>query len=338
MNTLGKLLLGLSGTFIACTAAASHDADKSTKKQGKNYVMTSPVDYRSYKSSHGSVVTTSVVDAMGANWKQYTSYFGREGQWLWLSDDGQQVYWMNKSQQLDLLLDINDSVGTEYSVRIDGCTDRAVLAQKSANIGIPAGSFDNAIRLDFSGYCHDAGLKSAWFVPSVGLVKWTEDSLIGSVVFELEHAKVGDMTLPNQDGIELSAQFPAETVMLNKEEAIEASITLINHSDEPIKLDFTSGQTFEIYLYDDQDTLVSLWSSDMMFTQALHSMEIKPGGAERFGGELALKDLDGQPLDIGSYKIKIQIKGSYAPGASSYSHIPLSAESVVHLDNMMTHY
>ena len=76
----------------------------------------------------------------------------------------------------------------------------------------------------------------------------------------------------------------------------------------------------------------------MMFTQALHSMEIKPGEAERFGGALDLKDLNGQPLDIGTYKIKIEIKGSFSPEASSFSHIPLSSESVLHLDNMMTHY
>lgn len=330
MNTLSKVVLGLSSAMIVTVAGAD--------SKGRSYVMTSPADYRSYTSSHDDTVSTSVVDTRGANWKQYSNYLGRDNQWLWLSNDGQQVYWMNESQELDLLFDANDPVGTEYSVRIGGCTERAVLAEKLSSMSMTAGTFDNAIRLDFSGYCHDAGLESAWFVPSVGLVKWTQDSLIGSVEFELEHAKVGDMTLPNQDGIELSAQFPAETVMLNKDKAIEAAITLVNHSDETIRLDFTSGQTFDIYLYDDNEQLVSLWSSDRMFTQELHSMDIKPGGAERFGGELELKNLDGEPLDIGSYKIKIEIKGSYAPEASSYSHIPLSAESVLHLDNMMNHY
>ncbi|AKE52476.1 BsuPI-related putative proteinase inhibitor [Kangiella geojedonensis] len=325
MNVYQKITLGLA-TMLSGAVSAD------------NFVMTSPTDYRSYKSSQGEVISVGLMETMGANWKQYSSYFGQENQWLWVSHDGNRVYWLNESQQLDLLFDGDDPVGTEYQVRIDGCTDRAVLAGKEANLSSSAGDFNDLVKLDFTGYCFDAGLKSAWFAPGIGLVKWAQDSVLGVVEFELEHAKVDRMTLPNQNGIELSAQFPAETVMLNQQKNVETSITLINHSDQTLTLDFTSGQTFEIYLYDDQGELVSLWSSDMMFTQALHSMDIKPGAAERFGGELELKDLDGQPLDIGSYKIKIEIKGNLSPEASSFSHIPLSSESVLHLDNMMTHY
>jgi hypothetical protein len=326
MNTLSKVVFGLS-VAVATTITSA-----------QSYTMTSPVDYRSYKNSHGGTVSVSVVESSGANWKQYSSYFGKENQWLWVSNDGQKVYWYNESEETDLLFDAKDPVGTEYLVRIDGCTDRAVLADKSATATTLAGTFSNALRLDFSGYCFDEGLESAWFVPNVGLVKWTQDSILGSVEFELEHAKVGSMTLPNQGGIELSAQFPSEPIILNQQQSVAASITLVNHSDETIRLDFTSGQTFEIYLYDDNDQLVTLWSKDRMFTQALHSIEIKPGGAERFGGELELTNLDGQSLDIGTYKLKIEIKGSYSPEASSFSHIPLSAESVLHIDNMMNHY
>ena len=326
MNTLSKFVFGVSVAAVAFTASA------------QSYTMNSPADYRSYKNSHGEVVNVGIVDSSSANWKQYSSYFGQDNQWLWVSNDGQRVYWINESGELNLLFDAEDPLGTEYSVSIDGCTDRAVLAEKSATTTTSAGIFNNALRLDFLGDCYDAGLESAWFVPSIGLVKWTQDSILGSVEFELEHAKVGNMTLPNQGGIELSAQFPSAPVFLNQQQTVEATITLINHSEETIRLDFTSGQTFEIYLYDDNDQLVTLWSKDRMFTQALHSIEIKPGGAERFGGELELSDLDGETLDIGTYKLKVEVKGSYSPDASSFSQLPLSAESVLHLDNMMNHY
>lgn len=326
MNTLSKIVLGLSLAVVATTTIA------------KSYTMTSPTDYRSYKSSHGGTLSVGVVNSSGANWKQYSSYFGKKNQWLSVSNDGQKVYWLTEAQEAELLFDAQDSVGTEYRVRIDGCTDRAVLSEKSASAITSAGAFHNALRLDFSGYCFDEGLESAWFVPNLGLVKWTQDSILGSVEFELEHAKVGNMTLPNQGGIELSAQFPAEPIILNQQQAVEATITLMNHSDETIRLDFTSGQTFEIYLYDDNEQLVTLWSKDRVFTQALHSMDIKPGEAKRFGGELKLSNLDDQKLDIGTYKLKIEIKGSYSPEAKSFSHIPLSAESVLHIDNMMKHY
>lgn len=326
MNTLSKFVFGVSVAIVAFTTSA------------QSYTMTSPADYRSYKNSHGEVVNVGIVDSSGANWKQFSSYFGKENQWLWVSNNGQKVYWLNESEETDLLFDAKDPVGTEYALRVDGCTDRAVLAEKSTIATTLGGTFNNALRLDFSGYCYDAGLESAWFVPNIGLVKWTQDSILGSVEFELEHAKVGNMTLPNQGGIELSAQFPSAPVFLNQQQTVEATITLINHSEEAIRLDFTSGQTFEIYLYDDNEQLVTLWSKDRMFPQALHSIEIKPGGAERFGGELELSNLDGEALDIGTYKLKVEVKGSYSPDASSFSQLPLSAESVLHLDNMMNHY
>ncbi|GAA4364043.1 BsuPI-related putative proteinase inhibitor [Kangiella marina] len=326
MNTFSKITVAVS-TLIAGVAASAD-----------SYLMASPGDYRSFKSSHDNTLSVSLINTMGGNWKQYSSFFGQKNQWLWLSSDGQEIYWLSESQKAELLFNADDPVGTEYRVQIDGCTERAKLASKSDAVKVGAGMFEQSVRLDFSGYCYDEGLESAWFAPGVGLVKWSKDSVLGSVVFELEHAKVGNMTLPNQDGIELSAQFPAETVMLNNQKSVEASITLINHSDEAITLDFTSGQTFDIYLYDDSGELVSLWSSEMMFTQALHSKTIKPGEAERFGGELQLVDLGGNQLEIGSYKIKIEIKGSFAPEASSFSHIPLSAESALHIDTTMGHY
>ena len=299
--------------------------------------MVSPADYKTYQNSHNDTVSMSVIESVGANWKQYSNYLGKAEQWIWLSNDNTQLYWYSPENGSQLLLNSGDRVGTQYEVDIDGCTDRATVAAKNRSINLTSGSYDDVTRLDFSGYCFDAGLKSAWFVSQLGLIKWTEDSLLGEVEFELAHAKVNGMSIPNHQGIELSAQFPAETIMLNEQGSVEAAVTLINHSDAPMTLDFTSGQTFEIYLYNEKDTLVSLWSTGKMFTQALHSLEIQPGEVQRFGGELELVDLDGEPLDIGSYRMKIEVKGSFAPETTSHNPIPLSAESVLHLDSIMTH-
>lgn len=302
------------------------------------HIMISPADYRTYHSSHGDTVTTSVTDSQGANWKQYSSFLGHENQWLWVSGDGEQLYWLADSGKRELLLNANDAVGTEYSVTIDGCTNKARVADKHGELTMQSGTYDNAIRLDFSGYCFDAGLKSAWFVPKIGLIKWSQDSMLGAIDFELGHAKVDGMSIPNQQGIELSGQFPADSLMLDEKDSAEVYLTLLNHSDETVTLDFRSGQTFDIYLHDDDGQLVSKWSHGKMFTQALHSMEIKPGQVERFGDVLPLVDLEGKPLDIGSYQIKIEITGSFASSASSFTSMTLSAESVLHLDNKVTHY
>lgn len=334
MNTLGQL--SLMASLLAASQVVAYQA-----VAAEQYVMTSPAAYKSYKtegSAQESVINSAVVDSYGANWKQYSSFLGVKNAWLWLSSDGAELYWRNSADTLDLMVNFDDPVGTYYPVRVEQCTDSSTIGKKGIQITTSAGSFKEVIRLDFSGHCADAGLQHAWFAPKVGVIKWSHSSIQGPVAFELQHAKVDGMTLPNQQGLELTSQFPSQAVMLNEQDSVEAYITLINHSDETMTIDFNSGQTFDIYLYDDQDQLMTQWSADRMFTQALQSMEIKAGTAERFGGEVALVNQEGQPLDIGTYRLKVEIKGDLSPEGSVFTEVPLSSEAPLHLDKIMTHY
>ena len=60
--------------------------------------------------------------------------------------------------------------------------------------------------------------------------------------------------------------------------------------------------------------------------------------AERFGGEIELMNQDGEPLDVGTYRLKLEIKGNLSPKGSVFESVPLSSEAPLHLDKMMTHY
>ncbi|WP_223669641.1 BsuPI-related putative proteinase inhibitor [Kangiella shandongensis] len=300
------------------------------------YIMVSPDDYQSFKSSHNTSITSSIIDAKGAHWKQYSNFLGKKNAWLWVSSDGQQLYWKNDDGSKQLLVDFDDTIGTKYDVQIGGCTHSATLAQKGGTVTSSAGQFEDAVQLSFSGYCFDEGLESAWFVPQIGLVRWNQDSILGSVAFELQHAKVDGMTVPNHKGLELTAQFPSEPIIGGQQSTVEAYITLRNHSERTVSLDFRSGQTFDIYLYDEHDQLVQQWSRDRMFTQALQTIDIQPGEVKRFGDEVELIDQNGKPLDIGTYRLKVEIVGSYSPEASAFSQQHLSAEAPLYIDKMMT--
>lgn len=143
------------------------------------------------------------------------------------------------------------------------------------------------------------------------------------------------MNYPAYKGIEVSASFPAETVMLNEADSVEAYMTLTNQTSEPIELTFNSGQLFDIYLYDSNDQLVSQWSNGRMFTQAFQTITLHPGQQERFGDKLELKDLSGNPLDVGTYKIKIEVKTSTKASGELFQLIPFEAEGQLQLDGMM---
>ncbi len=293
-------------------------------------------DYKEFTSNHGQSKTIALSDRFGSQWKQVSNYLGNEMMWLKTSDSS--ISALSKQSRSVKLVNFNDPIGTNYRVDLDTCTQSATVAAKSQSMTTLAVNFDSVVRIDFDGFCNDAGLISAWFSQDAGLIKWSEQTIAGVVDYELEYAKLAGMNYPAYEGIEVSANFPAETVMLNEADSVEAYITLTNQTSEPVELTFNSGQLFDIYLYDRNDQLVQQWSNGRMFTQAFQTITLEPGQKKRFGDSIELKDLEGNQLDIGSYKLKIQVKTSTKASGQLFQLIPFEAEGQLNLDSMMNHY
>lgn len=96
------------------------------------------------------------------------------------------------------------TVGSTWHIHLDqagdnpDCVDgsQATIGSRTDHVDVPAGSFDNVIRIDYRSPCSDAGIVAEWFAPGVGLVKRTEQSFAGPVVSELQSAVVGGFVLP----------------------------------------------------------------------------------------------------------------------------------------------
>ncbi|HEY9030853.1 MAG TPA: BsuPI-related putative proteinase inhibitor [Kangiella sp.] len=293
-------------------------------------------DYKEFTSRYGQSKTIALSDRFGSQWVQVSNYLGRE--LMWLKTSGSSISTLSQSNNPVKLINFNDPIGTNYSVNLDSCTQVATVAEKAQLMTTLAGAFNSVVRVNFDGYCNDAGLLSAWFSYDAGLIKWKEQTIAGVVDYELEYAKLAGMNYPEYEGIEVSASFPAGTVMLNETDSVEAYITLTNQSGEPVELTFNSGQLFDIYLYDSNDNLVSQWSSGRMFTQAFQTITLEPGQKKRFGDSLELKDMSGNKLDIGTYKLKIEVKTSTKASDQLFQLIPFQAEGQLSLDSMMNHY
>jgi len=72
---------------------------------------------------------------------------------------------------------------------IDG--SRLHVAARPEKVTVPAGQFENAVKVVFASRCADAGITAEWFAPGVGLVRRTESSLAGEVVSELVETNAG---------------------------------------------------------------------------------------------------------------------------------------------------
>lgn len=298
------------------------------------FIMTDAEDQKVF-STRGVETVSEIVNTYN-DWKQYSNYLGKTEQWVWSSENSQNVYWYDVDGNYQLLVNFSDPVGTEYNVNVDGCTNKAVLTSKNVSTSVAAGQFDNAIRLTFSGLCADGGMLEAVFAPGVGLVSYAEQSIAGPVVSEMVSGTVQEVTYPMFSGIEMRAEFPAGRIMSNEQNKVSAYITLENRSSREETFTFPSSQLFDIEIIDAKGEVVNVWSANKRFMMAIQEVKIPAGGSQRFGGAIELRNFEGQTLDVGSYRVRIVLKGSNQPVASVYTAVPYAAESPLYIDQRIT--
>ncbi|WP_196140395.1 BsuPI-related putative proteinase inhibitor [Aliikangiella sp. G2MR2-5] len=323
MNALKKTLV--AGSLICSGVVA----------QASEYLPMSVNDHKVFKVNEREIVV-EVTDFSGDNWKKYSNYMGRSEQWIWSSKDSQKIFWYNNEGGAQLLVDFNHAVGTEYLVDIDGCTNSARIEDKQYQAVTEAGTFDNSILLVFNGDCYDAGLASAAFAPGIGLVAYAQQSIIGPVTTEMVRAQVDGISYPLFDGIEVSSQFPSGRTLSNVQEYVSAYLTITNYSKEKEVFNFNTSQQFDIEIHDINGEVVNKWSADRRFMTALTSVEILPGASHKFGGQIKLVDVNGKALQVGSYTIRVELKGSNQPVSSAFEAIPFAAESPLYIDQKVS--
>ncbi|TQV88394.1 BsuPI-related putative proteinase inhibitor [Aliikangiella coralliicola] len=308
---------GIAKSLVAFVAATASFASWSN-----DYVPHNESDYSTFKNSYNQTTTLEVKEQYGSHWKKYSNYLGKESQWIWSSQNSQQVYWFSDSGVAELLVDFDDPVGTEYQVSIDACSDTAKLVNKRSLLSTPAGHFSDVSMLTFSGACADAGLLNAWFVPKVGLVQWQEQSIAGPVTFSLVDAKINGIQYPVMRGLQISSQMESGSFNLNKKDRVAAFIDLTNPTSNAFDLTFNSGQRFDIELYNEHGEMVNCWSDNRVFIQMMQTISLNPGETQRFGDYIELRDFSGERLDEGAYKLRIEVKG--------YSQNTVNAKAIMY--------
>jgi len=70
-----------------------------------------------------------------------------------------------------------------------------------------------------------------------------------------------------------------------EEGSVRFALNVTNAGGEPIRLDFNSGQRFDVSVTDAQGTVVWRWSADRSFIQALGSEMVEPGATLSYDAE-----------------------------------------------------
>jgi len=126
-------------------------------------------------------------------------------------------------------------------------------------------------------------------------------------------------TAPNKvkkQGVVMVTQFPEPQVWINlmpviggarDTPTVDVSMTLKNNTTQSITYSFSSSQTFDIFIKDSFGNILSQWSRDLFFLQALSNITIPPGGSEKFGGSVELTTKDGLIINPGDYVLSIEL-------------------------------
>ena len=123
---------------------------------------------------------------------------------------------------------------------------KLVLASRSETVRVPAGTFENVVRIDWRPPCVDAGITSEWFAPGVGLVRREEASIAGPVISELVQATVNGTGHPPrgyQTALTLEAPLLFNDLMPPVDEGslpvARGAFTLANPTELPVELTFS---------------------------------------------------------------------------------------------------
>lgn len=96
-------------------------------------------------------------------------------------------------------------------------------------------------------------------------------------------------------------QFNQATTTFNQSETVTFSFSATNNTTNPISLEFSSGQRYDIFIQNEGKTEIWRWSGDKVFTQTLQSVESNPGEAIQELAEWNQILSDGIQISPGNY-------------------------------------
>jgi hypothetical protein len=215
---------------------------------------------------------------------------------------------------------VRDGVWVDFGARerepwlsaIDECSGRAWIESRRAKYEGALGTFAEALEVRYGpAGCADAGITSEVFLPWVGLVRRTMTTIAGPVSFDLVYARLGEATLLEYSAVGFGITVDRNPYYANLMPPVDprqavpvmtARLTLKNRQDQPFRITFSSGQTYDFVVRNEKGDEMYRWSEGKAFTLALRNVEVPRG--ELNWAELIPLGKDGKPWPQGSYVVE----------------------------------
>lgn len=247
---------------------------------GPDYFPLQPGNQWVYRVTSRSARTPVVVQINGtitANGHTYYRYEGFPGAAALLRQEGDTLYaYDQQTQQERVWTQFNATSGQTVPSGIDACSPNAVTGSNQAKYEGPIGSFTTALEMNYPpSRCADAGLTRDLYLPYVGLVQRTVNTIAGPTTYDLIYARLGGVTVISEK--ELTVSLALSQAVYTTTDLFHPRLTLRSTQDKPILLEFPSGQRYDLVIRNEQGETVYTWSSNKLFAAQFSSEEFGPG-------------------------------------------------------------
>ncbi len=318
------ILLGLSGTAAAQTANGHTFQDLLPKEIGNNW---------SYELSSGTVGPQEhrieVLNHSGG-WTYFTGLPGMPDGWVWESDVSARAWvWNFNTSTYAFWLDLGAGAGNTTAVSPSaglGCWDGAVYTVVDENRShvSPVGTFNDCLIIELTqGNCVDAGITSVVFAPNVGILEYTEQSIVGPRTYSLFHALVNGTEYERQtSGLTTAVTIDKAVYKVSRAakgwtepDTLRIRLSISNAANWLLRYTYYTGQEFDVAIEDERGDEIYRWSWGRGFILPVIARELEHGETLTFETDFELRNNDpnfnqnGIPLAPGKYRITMNHMG-----------------------------
>ena len=164
-----------------------------------------------------------------------------------------------------------DFTADRWETAVAPCPGAATVEARDRRVELGRSSFANGLVIRYA--CAEGGVVREVFGPGVGLVERETASGGERRVYRLTYARVGGVAVFG--GPEHSFRLSLDGASYPPEFVFEARMTLENSTGKPLRLEFGSGQSFDLYLKDARGNRVYVWSATRSFAMLLREETVE---------------------------------------------------------------
>ena len=216
-------------------------------------------------------VTATISSTTERSGRTYFVYSGMDGTQLLRVDANGALVRYDESTKTETVFIAPNGVVTPFAQPDCGQVGR--VNDTNYEYRGPLGVFRGVIEVRYDpGTCRDAGLERELYLPYVGLIQRTVTTIAGPRIYDLVYARIGGVTVVSAPEVSFTAALDKSSYETLS--TMRVRLALRNTGSEPLKLDFTSGQEFDISIKNERGERVLVWSADKLFIQEVHSLEV----------------------------------------------------------------